>query len=73
MAARIHTPLDFADFADLISGADGCRDWRTQTRREAAILLSKPDGSPGRDGRRHGLLLSWATNGAELFYLSNSG
>lgn len=67
LVARVHPLLDLGDYADLLGGATfseiGLRkpDWE-------ATALQSVCNPHGRDGRRHGFLLS-GNNAAEVFYL----
>ncbi len=67
VAVRVHPPLDFGDYADLIGGATIAEIGARKRDCEAAILASTL-GVLGQDGRRHGLMLG-NNNAAELFYL----
>jgi hypothetical protein len=67
MIARIHSPLDFEDYVELLGGATIAQVSAKKRDCEAALLRTALAGA-GQDGRRHGLLFS-GSNGAELFYL----
>jgi hypothetical protein len=67
MAVRIHPPLDFEDYLDLLSGATTAEVGARKRDFESALLLSSL-GTSGGGGRRHGFMLS-GNNAAELFYL----
>lgn len=67
LSARVHPPLDFGDYADLLSGATVAEVGARKREGEAAILHSHLTAA-GHDGRHHGLLLGHH-NGAEIFYL----
>jgi hypothetical protein len=67
MVVRLHPPLDFEDYLDLLGGAAIAEVGARKRDCEAALIRSSM-GEMGQDGRRQGLMLS-GNNVAELFYL----
>jgi hypothetical protein len=67
LSARVHPPLGFEDYVDLLNGATLGQIGSRKSECEAAILRSTL-AIEDQDGRRHGLLLS-DNNAVELFYL----